>query len=545
MSRTVDVYGGSKPWEVAWKLECDGVPAGNGTGTDGTVHVISSSGLCTLTMEDSFGDGWNGANWSVPGLGLGPFSMPGGSTAEVSFEVNPGFALGFDGDPCNGNGVATVAFQYHMNGGALSLESAESATLWTKTGQPPPSPPPPRSPPIVLNTACNDGGGGNTIYLDRQNVQCPAGSVMSKFHLQECGGAEYRYDYSCATVWMQSPPSSADHTGWIQSEAVRVDSASFRFVYVPPESSPPLSTAAIAQIAVCCHPPAASSTTFDLADGSLFTLPVCPSSPIRSAFFEYHMYGEQMGTLSLKDAEGVTRWSRIGQQAKSSDTSNWTSSGEVPLAGSASFSLQYEGAFGPLGNAAIAKVVVCCQIACADQTEPLCLCSPPPTPPPQRPSPPSPPPFPPPRPPSPPPPSPAAPAPYAFADKSSLQVAAQEYTADAAAATDTYGPIASWDVSAVTDMSDLFNNLQQFNADISSWDTSSVTNMYKMFRVRSARVPPPGQRPSRSKGSLHARGLRRHPPPRPASLPPAPHAAPSSHALPLPLGSTQRRSTSR
>ena len=50
MSRTVDVYGGSKPWEVAWKLECDGVPAGNGTGTDGTVHVISSSGLCTLTM---------------------------------------------------------------------------------------------------------------------------------------------------------------------------------------------------------------------------------------------------------------------------------------------------------------------------------------------------------------------------------------------------------------------------------------------------------------------------------------------------------------
>ena len=495
MSRTVDVYGGSKPSEVSWKLECGGVPAGNGTGTDGMVHVISSSGLCTLTMEDSFGDGWNGAEWSIPGLGLGPFSMPGGSTAEVSFEVNPGFALGFDGDPCNGNGVATVAFQYHMNGGALSLESAEGGTLWTKTGQPPPSPPPPRSPPIVLNTACNDGGGGNTIYLDRQNVQCPAGSVMSKFHLQGCGGAEYRYDYSCATVWMQSPPSSADHTGWIQSEAVRVDSASFRFVYVPPESSPPLSTAAIAQIAVCCHPPAASSTTFDLADGSLFTLPVCPSSPIRSAFFEYHMYGEQMGTLSLKDAEGVTRWSRIGQQAQSSAYSNWTPSGEVPLAGSASFSFRYEGAFGPLGNAAIAKVVVCCQIACADQTEPLCLCSPPPTPPPQRPSPPSPPPFPPPRPPSPPPPSPAAPAPYAFADKSSLQTAAQEYTADAAAATDTYGPIASWDVSAVTDMSDLFDGLGQFNADISSWDTSSVTDMTDMFDVRSARATPWGPKP--------------------------------------------------
>ena len=144
MSRTVDVYGGSKPSEVSWKLECGGVPAGNGTGTDGTVHVISSSGLCTLTMEDSFGDGWNGAEWSVPGLNLGPFSMPVGSTytAEVSFNVPPG------------------------------------------------------------------------------------------------------------------------DTGWIQSEAVAVNSDSFRFVYVPPESSPPLSTAAIAQMAVCCSPPAASSTTF-------------------------------------------------------------------------------------------------------------------------------------------------------------------------------------------------------------------------------------------------------------------------------------------
>ena len=147
MSRTVDVSGGSYPWEVSWKLECGGVPAGNGG--VGTAHVISfrpllSSGNCKLTMEDSYGDGWNGAEWSVPSLGLGPFSMPSGSTytAEVSFNVPPG------------------------------------------------------------------------------------------------------------------------DTGWIQSTAVPVNSASFRFVYVPPESSPPLSTAAIAQMAVCCSPPAASSRTY-------------------------------------------------------------------------------------------------------------------------------------------------------------------------------------------------------------------------------------------------------------------------------------------
>ena len=80
--------------------------------------------------------------------------------------------------------------------------------------------------------------------------------------------------------------------------------------------------------------------------------------------------------------------------------------------------------------------------------------------------------------------------PYPFADKSSLQTAAQEYDADATAATYKYGPIASWDVSAVTDMSDLFDGLGQFNADISSWDTSSVTDMTDMFEVRSARATP-------------------------------------------------------
>ena len=73
MSRAVDVTGGSYPSEVSWKLECGGVPAGNGRATDGTVHVISfrpllSSGNCKLTMEDSYGDGWNGAEWSVPSL---------------------------------------------------------------------------------------------------------------------------------------------------------------------------------------------------------------------------------------------------------------------------------------------------------------------------------------------------------------------------------------------------------------------------------------------------------------------------------------------
>merc|ERR1719174_2316071 len=51
-----------------------------------------------------------------------------------------------------------------------------------------------------------------------------------------------------------------------------------------------------------------------------------------------------------------------------------------------------------------------------------------------------------------------------------------------------HGPIGSWDVSAVTDMSHLFtpgNTLipgaDKFNGDISKWDVSSVTDMGYMF----------------------------------------------------------------
>ena len=44
-----------------------------------------------------------------------------------------------------------------------------------------------------------------------------------------------------------------------------------------------------------------------------------------------------------------------------------------------------------------------------------------------------------------------------------------------------YGNISNWDVSNVTDMSNLFKNMSRFNQPIGAWDVSNVTNMSGMF----------------------------------------------------------------
>ena len=48
-------------------------------------------------------------------------------------------------------------------------------------------------------------------------------------------------------------------------------------------------------------------------------------------------------------------------------------------------------------------------------------------------------------------------------------------------ALEKYGHISEWDVSNVTDMSNLFKCRNEFNEDISRWNVSKVTNMANMF----------------------------------------------------------------
>jgi len=57
---------------------------------------------------------------------------------------------------------------------------------------------------------------------------------------------------------------------------------------------------------------------------------------------------------------------------------------------------------------------------------------------------------------------------------------------DPAAAKARYGPIASWDTSAVTNMRMLFHDKRHFNEDISHWNVSNVVSMRSTFHGASS-----------------------------------------------------------
>jgi len=75
---------------------------------------------------------------------------------------------------------------------------------------------------------------------------------------------------------------------------------------------------------------------------------------------------------------------------------------------------------------------------------------------------------------------------FVFTSKVQLQDAVNLWISDNALAISTYGQINTWDVSAITDMSNLFQDKTTFNSDISNWDVSNVTNMTNMFQLATA-----------------------------------------------------------
>jgi len=63
-----------------------------------------------------------------------------------------------------------------------------------------------------------------------------------------------------------------------------------------------------------------------------------------------------------------------------------------------------------------------------------------------------------------------------------LQTAVNLWVSDNTTALATYGEINTWDVSLITNMSNLFYEKSNFNDYINNWDVSNVTNMFRMFR---------------------------------------------------------------
>ena len=72
--------------------------------------------------------------------------------------------------------------------------------------------------------------------------------------------------------------------------------------------------------------------------------------------------------------------------------------------------------------------------------------------------------------------------PFVFTSNGQLKTAANLWTSDNVAAIATYGEINTWDVSGLTDFSQIFFNNSTFDSDISAWDVSSATNMSGMFQ---------------------------------------------------------------
>ena len=70
---------------------------------------------------------------------------------------------------------------------------------------------------------------------------------------------------------------------------------------------------------------------------------------------------------------------------------------------------------------------------------------------------------------------------YKFWNRTQLDAAVDLWISDAPAAITTYGDINTWDVSAITDFSELFKDKSTFNSDISSWDVSAGRYFRQMF----------------------------------------------------------------
>ena len=70
---------------------------------------------------------------------------------------------------------------------------------------------------------------------------------------------------------------------------------------------------------------------------------------------------------------------------------------------------------------------------------------------------------------------------YVFNTRSVLTIAVNAWIDNQTEAKNAFGDINNWNVSAITDFSNLFRNKTTFNSDISDWDVSNGIRFDYMF----------------------------------------------------------------
>ena len=90
ISSAITCSSGSWQAEVGWSLTCsdDTTLSGGAPYTSSVPLAVALGATCTLSMTDSYGDGWNGAEWAAPSFGQS-FSLADGYQGTRSFLVQP------------------------------------------------------------------------------------------------------------------------------------------------------------------------------------------------------------------------------------------------------------------------------------------------------------------------------------------------------------------------------------------------------------------------------------------------------------------------
>ena len=91
VSSIVSVGSDSYPSEVSWSLSCTSVEGPTYLSGGSSYYETHSAPLgsdCSLSLVDSFGDGWQGAEWAAPDWVDETFSISTGRSFQTSFTIS-------------------------------------------------------------------------------------------------------------------------------------------------------------------------------------------------------------------------------------------------------------------------------------------------------------------------------------------------------------------------------------------------------------------------------------------------------------------------